>query len=176
MQHIVFDASFPRQSGEIAVSEKLVSYYSRTGHTQRIAELIAESVGADVERIIDAKSREGALGYLTAGRDAMFKRQSRIQPPMKDPSRYNLVILGTPIWAWNLSPPMRTYISDHKAKFNQVAFFCTEGGSGGNRAFRQMANLIGKQPVATLELTETDLKRDSYKGKLDGFVEQIGAT
>lgn len=176
MQHIASDASIPRQSGEIAVSKKLVCYYSHTGHTQKIAEVIAESVGADVERIIDAKSREGALGYLTAGRDAMFKRQSRIQPAMKDPSQYNLVILGTPIWAWNLSPPMRTYISHHKAKFNQVAFFCTEGASGGNRAFRQMANLIGKQPVATLELTETDLKRDSYKGKLDGFVEQIAAT
>jgi flavodoxin len=176
MPHIVSEASFPQQSGEIAVPKKLVCYYSHTGHTQKIAELIAESVGADVERIIDEKSREGALGYLTAGRDAMLKRQSRIQPAMKDPSQYDLIILGTPIWAWNLSPPMRTYISDHKAKFNQVAFFCTEGGSGGNRAFQQMANLIGTQPVATLELTETDLKRDSYKGKLDGFVEQIAAT
>lgn len=158
------------------MSRKLVCYYSHTGHTHKIAELVAKVLDADVERIIDAKSREGALGYLTAGRDAVLKRRSRIQPVVNDPSQYNLVILGTPIWAWNLSPPMRTYISDHKSKFNQVAFFCTEGGSGGNRAFRQMANLIGKQPVATLELTEADLKRDSYKDKLDGFIERLAAT
>mgnify|MGYP001826151465 CR=1 FL=1 len=176
MQRIVSDVSFPRQSGEIAVSKKLVCYYSHTGHTQKIAELIAENIGADIERIIDAKSREGVLGYLTAGRDAMLKRQSRIQPTRKDPSQYDVVILGTPIWAWNLSPPMRTYISEQKAKFNQVAFFCTEGGAGGNRAFRQMANLIGKQPVATLELNETDLKGESYKDKVDGFVEQLAVT
>ena len=39
-----------------------------------------------------------------------------------------------------------------------------------------MVDLIGKQPVATLELAEPDLKSDSYKGKLDEFVEQIAAT
>lgn len=158
------------------MSKKLVCYYSHTGNTQKIAELVAEKTAADMERIIDAKSRAGALGYLTAARDSMLKRRSRIQPVKMDPSKYNLVILGTPVWAWNLSPPMRAYILDHTAKFNQVAFFCTEGGAGGNRVFRQMADLIGKQPVATLELTEPDLKSDSYKGKLDEFVEQIAAT
>ena len=36
---------------------------------------------------------------------------------------------------------------------------------------------LGLDPfVAVRELTETDLKRDSYKGKLDGFVQQIAAT
>ncbi len=158
------------------MTKKLVCYYSHTGNTQKIAELVAEKTAADVERIIDAKSRAGALGYLAAACDSMFKRRSRIQPVKKDPSKYNLVILGTPVWAWNLSPPMRTYILDHKAKFSHVAFFCTEGGAGGNRVFRQMADLIGKQPVATLELTEPDLKSNSYKGKLDEFVEQIAAT
>ena len=68
---------------------------------------------------------------------------------------------------------MRAYIAGHKSKLNQVAFFCTEGGAGGNRAFRQMADLIGKQPVATLEVTESDLKTGAEKQKLSTFYRTI---
>jgi flavodoxin len=151
----------------------LVIYFSRTGHTQKIAEAIAAEYGADIERIKEFDDRFGVSKYLAAGRDAIFKRLGPIQPTQNNPAQYDLIILGTPIWAWNVSPPMRAYIAGHKSKLNQVAFFCTEGGSGGQRAFREMADLIGKQPVATLEVTEPDLKSGADKEKLITFYHAI---
>jgi len=38
----------------------LVTHYSRTGHTQKIAEMIATQFDADIEQIKDVKSRAGA--------------------------------------------------------------------------------------------------------------------
>ena len=151
----------------------LVIYFSHTGHTQKIAEAIAAKYGSDMERIEEVKQRSGASGYLAAGRDAMFNRSGSIKATQKNPAQYDLIFLGTPIWAWSVSPPVRAYLAGHKTGLNQVAFFCTEGGSGGQRAFRQMADVIGRQPVATLEITEPDLKSGADSKKLQEFFDRV---
>ena len=60
-----------------------------------------------------------------------------------------------------------------KDAFGQIAFFCTEGGSGGARLFRQLQTLCGKAPVATLEITEGELKSGDYATKVHEFVRQV---
>lgn len=157
------------------MTKTLVVYYSLTNHTQKIAQLIAQGVGADIERILDVQSREGVLGYLRSGRESMLQRTSQIQPVKEDPSDYGLTIIGAPVWSWNLSPPMRSYAIAQKSKFKRVAFFCTEGGSGGARLFRQLQTLCGKPPVATLEVTEGELKSGAYAGKVEEFIRQISS-
>jgi len=158
---------------EKQMTKTLVAYYSRTNHTHKIAALIAQGVGANVERILDAQSREGAFGYMLSGRQAMFQRPGRIQPVKEDPSHYDLTIIGSPVWSWSLSPPMRSYAIAQKNQFKQVAFFCTEGASGGARLFRQLQTLCGKTPVATLEVTEGELKSGGYVSKVQEFIQQI---
>jgi len=159
--------------GETQMTKSLVVYYSHTNHTHQVAELVAQGVGANTERILDAQSREGALGYLRSGREAMFQRSSPIQAVKEDPAQYDLTILGSPVWSWSLSPPMRSYVSAQKNAFGQVAFFCTEGGSGGARLFRQLQTLCGKAPVATLEITEGELKSGDYAAKVQEFIRQV---
>ena len=157
------------------MTKTLVVYYSRTNHTHKIAELIAQGVGANIERILDAQSREGFLGYMRSGREAMLKRAGQIQPVKEDPFRYDLTILGSPVWSWSLSPPMRSYAITQTHRFKQVAFFCTEGGSGGPRLFRELQTICGKTPVATLEVTEPELKSGDYASKVEEFVQQVSS-
>ena len=155
------------------MTKTLVAYYSRTNHTHKVAELIAQGVGANIERILDVESRAGILGYMRSGRQAMLQRPGQIQPAKENPSDYDLTILGTPAWSWSLPPPMRSYALAQKHDFKQVAFFCTEGGSGGARLFRQLETLCGKTPVATLEITEGELNSGAYASKVQAFVQQI---
>ena len=157
------------------MTKTLVVYYSLTNHTHKVAQLIAQGVGANIERIVDVQSREGFLGYLRSGREAMLQCPGRIQPVKEDPSDYHLIILGAPVWSWNLSPPMRSYAIAQRDRFKRVAFFCTEGGSGGPRLFRQLQALCGKAPVATLEVTEGDLKSGAYTSKVQEFIQQVSA-
>ncbi len=103
----------------------------------------------------------------------MLKRPGLIQPVKEDPSDYDLTILGSPVWSWNLSPPMRSYAMAQQHQFKQVAFFCTEGGSGGTRLFGQLQALCGKTPVAILEVTEGELKSGGYVSKVEEFIRQI---
>ena len=68
----------------------------------------------------------------------------------KDPKKYDLIIIGTPVWAWTTTPAIRTYLTQNKPK--KVAFFCTSGGSKG-KVFEDMEEL-SKKPLATLDLVD----------------------
>ncbi|MDP3065447.1 MAG: flavodoxin [Methanobacteriaceae archaeon] len=106
----------------------LVVFYSRTGNTRRVAEEIQNSLDCDIEEIIDTKKRSGPLGYMKSGRDASSGKLTVLKDITHDPASYDLLIIGTPLWAWHVSTPARTYIHQNHTKFSKVAFFCTAGG------------------------------------------------
>lgn len=155
-------------------SRILVVYYSRTGHTKQLAQRIADAVGADIEAIADRTNRAGVLGYLRSTYEAVRERQADIAPPSHDPAAYPLVIIGTPIWAMSASSPVRSYLRRHRGALRSVAFFCSCGGSGGERAFAQMArDLGGAQPVTTLIVREADLEAARGIAAIDRFVADV---
>jgi menaquinone-dependent protoporphyrinogen IX oxidase len=76
---------------------------------------------------------------------------------VRQPSAYDLVIIGSPIWNISLSSPVRTYFRQHRRDLRDVAFFCTCGGSGVDRVFKQMTEEAGQRPVALLAVREAEL-------------------
>jgi flavodoxin len=151
----------------------LVVFYSRSGKTKKIGTLISEQLKCENEEIFDTKKRSGIFGYLKSGRDAIKKKLTILQEIKKNPASYDLVIIGTPIWGANMSTPIRTYITEHKEKFKTIAFFCTEGSSGGQKCFKSMEELCGKKPIATLEIKGKEIKKDMYREKINSFLEQF---
>jgi flavodoxin len=151
----------------------LVVYYSRTGYTRALAGEVVSALEADVDQLDDRRDRNGPWGYLRCAREALKKRTIDLLPAAYDPSHYDLVVLGTPVWAGNLSSPLRSYIVAHRAQLPQVAFFCTQGGSGAQKVLRDMAELCGKPPVATLVVTDHEIERRDYSGKLGAFVSAV---
>lgn len=132
----------------------LIIYYSRTGVTKKLAEYLAQALGADVEEVYTEKDRKGMWGYLLSGKEATQKKTTQIKPLQKDPAQYDVVIYGTPIWSFNVSSPIRTVLVQQKERIKKAAFFCTMDGSGDLRAFNDMTTVVGKSPIATLSLTK----------------------
>jgi len=149
----------------------LVTYYSRTGNTKKIANAIANELKCDIEEIFDVKGRKGPLGYLRSSKEAMRKMLVKIKPIKKDPSKYDLVVIGTPVWGWNMSSPIRTYISNNK--FKKVAFFCTMSCSGAKKIFKDMEELCKSKPVAQLQLIATEVKSGRFSDKIKKFIASI---
>jgi flavodoxin len=152
----------------------LVICYSRTGNTRKVAAAIAAALGAETEELREPKDRSGALGYLGAGRDAALKRSTPIEALAKDPAGYDLVAVGTPVWAFTMASPVRTFLQENAGKLRSVAFFCTEGGNGHERTFRHMEELAGKKPLAALVLLEKELKAD-FSAKVKAFAASLSA-
>ncbi len=156
----------------------LIAYYSRTGTTKKVGDLLAQKLGfsheVSVEEIYDTVSRAGAKGYLLSGRDAMKKRLTKLEAVKFNPAEFDLVIVGTPIWAWTLSVPVRTYLAEQKNNFkNRVAFFCTMGGSGDEKTFAEMGHIINVSPVATLALKTKEVVSDGFTDKMEKFLKEF---
>lgn len=108
--------------------KSLVVYYTRTGNARFVAETIAAEIGADVEEVIDLKKRTGVLGYLSGGSDARRGKETEIASTKKSPAEYDLVIVGTPVWAGRPAPAILTYFKKHDFADKKVAVFFTQGG------------------------------------------------
>jgi len=132
----------------------LVVYYTRTGTTQQLARWIAAALDGDLERIVDRTKRTGVLGYLRSGYEAGLQRMAPIDPPVRDPTQYDLVVVGTPIWNASVSSPVRSYLEAHRNELRKVAFFATCGGRGDRRTFAQMSELSGAAPITTLTVRQ----------------------
>jgi flavodoxin len=152
----------------------LVVYYSKSGNTERVALDIADSFGADVEKLVDQKARGGFWNYLKAGRDAMKKRLTTIDPVKHDAAKYDIIIIGSPVWGWNMTPAVRTYIDQNKAKFKNVAFFVTAGGTTAENVVPSMEEASGKKCVSYTGFVSRELKnKDVYWNKLTKFLESF---
>ncbi|MFX1313913.1 MAG: flavodoxin family protein [Promethearchaeota archaeon] len=152
----------------------LVVFYSRMGRTKKIGELLSTSLNCEYEELIDTKKRIGfIIGFLKCGFDARKEKLTKLQETQKNPELYDLIILGTPNWGTKMTPAIRTYITDTKTKFKNVAFFCTEGGSGGDKIFKSMAKLCEKDPLSTLEITKKDIKKSVHLEKINLFIQDI---
>jgi flavodoxin len=151
----------------------LVVYYSRTGNTKKIGDEIAQALGCDKEELIDTKKRSGMFGYLIGGYDATRKNLTILKDLQKNLMDYDLVIVGTPVWSWNVSPAVRTFLLHNKEKIKNLAFFATEGGSGDERVFAEMESIFGKRPVATSVIKTKYIVNNNYSDKIDLFVNEI---
>ena len=108
----------------------LIVYYSRTNVTKMIAEKLQKELKCDIEEITDNGNYNGKLGYLKGGMTASMSRTSDINPIAKNPSDYDLVIVGTPVWASNIATPVFTYLMKYRDQINKMASFCTCISSG----------------------------------------------
>jgi len=151
----------------------LIVYYSRTGTTKKIAEFIRERLDCDIEEIISVKSRSGVMGYILSGKEATLKIQAKIKEISKDPANYDLVIVGTPVWAWNISSPIRTYLENNKEKIKNIAVFCTMGGDGDRQSLAEIEKISGKKIIAQLAFKTKEVQFGDISEKLEKFIEKI---
>lgn len=153
----------------------LVVYYSRSGTTRRIAEALSSALDGSLEEVLEARNRSGILGYWRSLVEARSKRPSDILPARNDPSDFDLVVVGTPVWAWSVSSPIRAYLSANKQRLPAIAFFCTMGGRGSDTAFAQMQEIAGKAPRATCALAARETAPDTRTLRLSAFTDALRA-
>lgn len=154
------------------MKKTLIVYHSRTGNTRHVAQALARRLDADLDEIRIVQPMGGALGYAACAIGAIAGLTPALRSMRKDPAGYDLVVIGTPVWFWNLSSPVRSWLARHRRLRGRVAFFCTMGGSGAPRVFAAMAELLRKQPVATLALTDAQIEA-GFDDRLAAFAQSL---
>jgi flavodoxin len=164
------------KGGHDAGMTYLVTYFSRTGNTAALAHQIAMRLGVAEEPILEHGRGDGIWGSLTGAVGAALGRASPVGTPQNDPAGFDLVLIGTPVWAAAVPPAVNGWIDAHRDKCKQVAFFATSGGVGFDRTFSRMRKRIGKAPVAHLAVNADRLNSDETEEALDHFISNLKAT
>ncbi|HXZ09197.1 MAG TPA: flavodoxin [Paraburkholderia sp.] len=148
----------------------LVVFYSRSGTTRKLASAIAESLGADLEEICDYSDRRSVGGYVRSLLDAIGKRCVDIVPGGRDVATYDLVVIGTPVWAGMPCAPVRAWILGNKGQLRHIAAFCSLGGRGSATTFEEVSRLAGRTPLARCKVTGRDIRQRNERALIRDFV------
>jgi len=120
----------------------LIVYYSWRGKTELVATSISKILDADLRKIEEVKSRKGFFGFISGGYGAVKGKCSRIKPLNLNLNNYNLIFLGTPVWALRPTPAINALISKVDFKGRELVLFVTMGGFGGKKAIKIMEDKI----------------------------------
>ena len=121
----------------------LVVYYSLTGKTKLVSQVIAEALDATLLEIKETKPRKtGPLTYLTGGYEAMRNRGSEINPIDVDLKQHETIFIGSPVWAWRPAPAINSFIYKTNFEGRSVIAFFTMGGKNSEKALADVTAKI----------------------------------
>jgi flavodoxin len=151
-------------------AKSLIVYYSRSGTTKKVAEYIAAKVHGTLAEITEAKSRKGILGFLRSGLEAVKKKTPPIILGSEAMDRYDMVFIGTPLWAGAMASPIRTYLTQFPPKGSKIKLFVTKGGANPSVIANEVAQMVGIADIQVLELRMNDVKKDTFTANVDAWL------
>ena len=123
-------------------------FYSFEGNTRFIVNAIAESINADILELKPKKelTTKGFMKYVWGGRQVLFKKRPDLMPFDKNPEDYDIVFIGTPVWAYTYAPTLRAFFSKIHLKNKKIALFCCHGG-GMKKTLENMEELLSENNI-----------------------------
>ena len=155
--------------------KSLVVYYTRNGNTRFVAETIAAEIGADLEEVVDLKKRSGILGYLSGGSDARRGKETEIAPTKKSPADYDLIIVGSPIWAGRHAPAITTYLKKNDVSGKKVAVFFSQGGKKPQGFEQAKALMPNSECIGELSLTSPLGNKEESEKQISDWCKTLAA-
>lgn len=117
------------------MSRNLVAYFSASGVTAKVAEMLADAVGADIYEILPAVPYTKAdLNWMDKkSRSTIEMNDKTLRPAITDQDaqidRYETIFLGFPIW-WYVAPTIiNTFLESYDFSGKKIILFATSGGS-----------------------------------------------
>ena len=117
------------------MSKKLVAYFSASGVTAKVADMLADAVGADIHEIQPKVPYTKADLYWMdkKSRSSIEMADKKIRPEIAESNvrieEYDVVFLGFPIW-WYVAPTIiNTFLEKYDFSGKKIVLFATSGGS-----------------------------------------------
>lgn len=129
----------------------LVAYYSAQGHTRRVAEAVADELGADMFEIVPEEIYSDAdLTWTNSNSrvsrehdDESLRDVPLVQTTPDGWADYDTVLLGYPIW-WAIAAwPCDHFATDNDFTGKNVIPFCTSTSSGLGQSGELLAEAAG---------------------------------
>ena len=157
--------------------KSIVVYFSLEGNSKYVADLIKENVGADILRLEPVKDypKGNASKFFWGGKSVVFGEKPKLVPYVFDAKEYDVIIIGTPVWAGSFAPPVKTFLSENDLANKKIALFACSAGGNAEKCFSKLKQEIPKgEVIATLSLLDPKVKQlDENFIKIKEFCERL---
>ena len=142
-----------------------VVYYSMSGNCKFVAEQIATVLQCDQIRVEPVKTYpdKGARKFYWGGKSAIMGEKPELKPYDFNGDEYDCVIIGFPVWASNVTPPIRTFIAENDLSGMKIGAYACYMGGGGEKALEKLKKLLGREQLDAEILLIDPLKNDSHE-------------
>ena len=129
-------------------NKKLIVYYSYTGNTRKIAENIQKKLNCDILEIkpVVPYSTDYQTVVDQEQNNSSAKKTPEIQDINTDLSKYDEIILGTPVWWYTIVPVIRTFLKENDLSGKTIKSFATNAGWLGH-TFQEIESLCPNSKV-----------------------------
>ena len=140
--------------------KNIIIYYSLEGNTEFAARKISAVLGCDILRLEPEKQYPTGkvTKFLWGGKSAVMSETPALKPYEFDGSKYDRIIFGFPVWASNITPPLRTFIKDNSLTGMKFAAFACQAGNGAEKAFEKLSVLLNASLDETLILIDPKVR------------------
>ena len=149
----------------------LIVYYSLTGDTEYIVQEIEKKIKCDLFKIelVNEYPKKGFKKFFFCGKSACLEDLVEFKNGC-NLDKYDEVILANPIWASNITPPLRSFIikNRNKLKDKKISIVLSYSGGGDKKViekFRECLDVSCFQQVLVL--------KNSRKSNIDKQIEEF---
>ena len=126
----------------------IIVYYSYSGNTKKVTEILAEYLRQRGEvEIIALEALDESKSFFAQCNRAFRKKRAKISEVRYNLSSYDLICLGSPVWAFAPAPAINTYLDNcFGLEGKNIILFTTYGsGTGNSRCLNYMQDILTKK-------------------------------
>lgn len=134
-------------------NKSLVTYFSASGVTKKVAEKLAEAAGADLFEIKpEVAYTEADLNWMDKkSRSSIEMNDKSFRPAIAEKCNnmadYDVVYVGFPIW-WYVAPTIiNTFLESYDFSGKTIVLFSTSGGSGFGNTVAELKGSVSDTTV-----------------------------
>lgn len=143
----------------------LVTYYSFSGHTDRVVNIFADILkkkgDVDIQRLRPADETKSFFSQCAA---AIRGKRVKVQDGVRlDATPYDLVLIGSPVWAFKPTPAINTFLDGINGLHGKkVVVLLTSGsGAGVGKCFDNIKSVLQSKGTSNIaEVNIPDKKLD----------------
>ena len=150
-----------------------IIYHSESGNTRHVAQHLSSAFDSKLVEINDVAPHLQLTKFLVWCKMARGEELTKTEPESVDVSGYDLIVFGSPVWAFKPTPAIHTAIVNLKGCMGKPAVaFSTHGGTPGqtDEIFKKWIEARGMVLAAATSINQNDIENDKKTKELVALV------
>lgn len=105
----------------------LVAYFSYSGTTKGVAEVLSSEIGADLFEV--APKEDYSSLYLQSNMEIRGGKRPELSSSVENIEEYDIIFIGYPVWFHAEPAPINSFLESYDLTGKLIIPFCTSGGS-----------------------------------------------